>query len=247
MAVERRRLGWPGPSDRHSRVPSDHPRPPRARPGRSTQTWGGNTMDQYADDLADLLEQLDVRDAVLVGHSTGGGEVVRYLSRHGAGRVAKAVLLGAVPPLLLKTAANPEGTPMDLFDGIRAGVAADRSQFYYDLSEAFYGFNRPGASVSEGKRREFWLQGMAAGLPAALDCVKQFSETDFTAELPKIDIPVLVVHGEDDQIVPIAASALKTVELLPQATLKVVPQAPHGLVGAFEEAFNRELLEFVKS
>ena len=215
--------------------------------GRSTQTWEGNTMDQYADDLAELLDQLDVRDAVLVGHSTGGGEVIRYLSRHGSDRVSKAVLLGAIPPLMLRTAANPEGTPLPVFDQIRAGVAADRSQFYYDLSEAFYGFDRPGAAVSEGKRREFWLQSMTVGLKAAYDCVKQFSETDFTAELPKIDIPVLVAHGDDDQIVPIAAASLKTAELLPNATLKVYPGAPHGLVGAFETAFNADLLEFLSS
>jgi len=214
--------------------------------GRSTQTWDGNTMDQYADDLAELLEQLDLRDAVLVGHSTGGGEVVRYLSRHGLGRVSRAVLLGAIPPLMLQTPDNPVGTPLAAFDGIRAGVAGDRSQFYYDLSEAFYGFNRPGAQVSEGKRREFWLQSMTVGLNAAYECVKQFSETDFTAELPNIDIPVLVVHGSDDQIVPIVASAPKTAELLPQATLKIHQGAPHGLFGAHEEAFNAELLEFLK-
>jgi non-heme chloroperoxidase len=215
--------------------------------GRSTQTWDGNTMDQYADDLAELLDHLDVRDAVLVGHSTGGGEVVRYLSRHGSARVARAVLLGAIPPLMLKTPANPEGTPIEVFDGIRAGVAGDRSQFYYDLSETFYGANRPGATVSEGKRREFWLQSMAAGLKPALDCIEQFSETDFTAELPNIDIPVFVAHGADDQIVPIAASALKTAELLTQATLKLYEGAPHGLVGAYETEFNADLLEWIRT
>jgi non-heme chloroperoxidase len=215
--------------------------------GRSTQTWDGNHMDQYADDLAELMEQLDLRDAVLVGHSTGGGEVAHYLGRHGTGRVGKAVLLGAVPPLMVKTDANPEGSPIEVFDGIRAGVANDRSQFYYDLSEAFYGFNRPGAVVSEGKRREFWAQSMQVGLKGALDCIQAFSETDFTEDLKKIDIPVLVAHGDDDQIVPIQAAALQGVKLLSDGTLKVYPGAPHGLFGTFEKEFNKDLLEFIKS
>ncbi|CAM5508664.1 alpha/beta fold hydrolase [Streptomyces xanthochromogenes] len=215
--------------------------------GRSTQTWDGNHMDQYADDLAELLDQLDLSDAILVGHSTGGGEVTRYLGRHGTSRVSKAVLVGAVPPLMLKTENNPEGTPIEAFDDIRAGVAADRSQFYYDLSEAFYGFNRPGAAVSEGKRREFWLQSMQVGLNAALDCVKAFSETDFTEDLKKIDIPVLLAHGDDDQIVPIAAAAQKSIKLLSQGTLKVYPGAPHGLVGAYESAFTADLVNFISS
>jgi non-heme chloroperoxidase len=213
--------------------------------GRSTQTWGGNDMDSYADDLAALMDELDLSDAALVGHSTGGGEVVRYLARHGTSRVAKAVLLGAVPPLMLKTDANPEGTPIEAFDAIRAGVANDRSAFYKDLSAAFYGFNRPGAKVSEGKRNEFWLQGMQVGFKGAYDCVKAFSETDFTDDLPKIDIPVLVAHGDDDQIVPIQAAALKTVKLLPNATLKVYAGAPHGLNGAYEREFNNDLLAFL--
>ncbi|MDT4945777.1 MAG: non-heme chloroperoxidase [Pseudonocardiales bacterium] len=213
--------------------------------GRSTQTWGGNDMDSYADDLAALMDELDLSDAVLVGHSTGGGEVVRYLARHGTSRVAKAVLLGAVPPLMLKTDANPEGTPIEAFDAIRAGVASDRSAFYKDLSAAFYGFNRPGAKVSEGKRNEFWLQGMQVGFKGAYDCVKAFSETDFTDDLPKIDIPVLVAHGDDDQIVPIQAAALKTVKLLPNATLKVYSGAPHGLNGDYEREFNTDLLAFL--
>jgi non-heme chloroperoxidase len=213
--------------------------------GRSTQTWDGNDMDTYADDLAALMDELDLSDAVLVGHSTGGGEVVRYLTRHGTSRVAKAVLLGAVPPLMLKTDANPEGTAIEAFDGIRAGVANDRSAFYKDLSEAFYGFNRPGAQVSEGKRNEFWLQGMQVGIKGAYDCVKAFSETDFNDDLPKIDIPVLVACGDDDQIVPIQAAALKTVQLLPNATLKVYPGAPHGLNGAYEREFNHDLLAFL--
>ncbi|MFD7814896.1 alpha/beta fold hydrolase [Streptomyces sp. NPDC059785] len=215
--------------------------------GRSGQSWQGNHMDQYADDLAELLEKLDLRDAVLVGHSTGGGEVARYIGRHGTGRVAKAVLLGAVPPLMLKTDANPEGTPVEAFDDIRAGVESDRSQFYRTLSEPFYGANRPGNKVSQGKRDEFWLQGMQAGLKAAYDCVEQFSETDFTEDLKRIDVPTLIAHGDDDQIVPIAASALKTAELVKDATLKVYPGGSHGLVGDFEQAFDADLLEFVKS
>jgi non-heme chloroperoxidase len=213
--------------------------------GRSMQTWHGNDMDTYADDLAALMDELDLSDAVLVGHSTGGGEVVRYLARHGTSRVAKAVLLGAVPPLMLKTDANPQGTPIEAFDAIREGVANDRSAFYKDLSESFYGFNRPGAKVSEGKRNEFWLQGMQVGIKGAYDCVKAFSETDFNDDLPKIDIPVLVAHGDDDQIVPIQAAALKTVTLLPGATLKVYSGAPHGLNGAYEREFNNDLLAFL--
>jgi non-heme chloroperoxidase len=213
--------------------------------GRSSQTWDGNEMDTYADDLAELLDQLDIRDAVLVGHSTGGGEVVRYLARHGQDRVAKAVLLGAVPPLMLKTSDNPQGSPIEGFDAIRAGVANDRSAFYKALSEPFYGFNRDGAAVSEGKRNEFWLQGMQVGIKGALDCIKAFSETDFTEDLKKIDIPVLVAHGDDDQIVPIEASGLRTAELLSSATLKVYPGAPHGLNGTFEQEFNSDLLAFL--
>ncbi|GAA5035261.1 alpha/beta fold hydrolase [Streptomyces siamensis] len=214
--------------------------------GRSAQPWQGNHMDQYADDLAELIEKLDLTDVILVGHSTGGGEVARYIGRHGSARVAKAVLLGAVPPLMLKTDANPEGTPLDAFDGIRAGVAADRSQFYQELSVPFFGANREGSAVSQGKRDEFWLQGMQAGLKAAYDCIRQFSETDFTEDLARIDVPTLVAHGDDDQIVPIAAAALKTAELVKDATLKVYPGAPHGLVGEFEQAFNADLLEFIR-
>jgi non-heme chloroperoxidase len=213
--------------------------------GRSSQTWDGNHMDQYADDLAELIEQLDLTDAVLVGHSTGGGEVARYLGRHGTSRVSKAVLLGAVPPLMLKTAANPEGSPINVFDGIRAGVAADRSQFYQDLSTPFYGADRDGASVSQGLRDAFWLMSMQAGTKGALDCIKAFSETDFTEDLKSIDIPVLVAHGDDDQIVPIRAAALQTVKLVKNTQLKVYPGAPHGLAGAFEKAFNADLLAFI--
>ncbi|NUP49253.1 MAG: alpha/beta hydrolase [Catenulispora sp.] len=214
--------------------------------GRSTDTWTGNDMDTYADDLAQLMDQLDLRDAVLVGHSTGGGEVARYLGKYGTGRVSKAVLLGAVTPVMVQSATNPEGTPLEVFDGLRAGVAADRAQFFYDFSEPFYGFNRPGAAVSEGRRRQFWLQSEQVGFGAVLDCIKAFSETDLTEDLKTIDIPVLVVHGDDDQIVPIQASAQKAVELLPNGTLKVFPGGPHGLVGDYAEFFNQELLAFLK-
>ena len=202
-------------------------------------------MDTYADDLAALVEKLDLRNAIHVGHSTGGGEVVRYLARHGQDRVAKAVLLGAVPPLMLKTDDNPHGTPMESFDAIRASLANDRSAFYKELCERFYGFNRAGVAASDGKRDEFWLQGMQVGLKGALDCVKAFSETDFTEDLMKIDIPVLVAHGDDDQTVPIKASGLRAAELLSNATLKVYPGAPHGLHGAFEQEFNSDLLAFL--
>jgi len=214
--------------------------------GRSGQPWQGNDMDTYADDLAELFEALNLNDAVLVGHSTGGGEVTRYIGRHGTIRVAKAVLLGAVPPVMLRSDTNPEGTPIEAFDGIRAGVAGDRSQFYRDLSESFYGANRPGSTVSQGKRDEFWLQSMQVGLKAAYDCVKQFSETDFTQDLQRIDVPTLIAHGADDQIVPIGAAAHKSAQLVKDATLKVYPGAPHGLTGAYEQAFNADLLAFIR-
>ncbi|WP_406438107.1 alpha/beta hydrolase [Streptomyces sp. NBC_01613] len=215
--------------------------------GRSGQPWQGNHMDQYADDLAELIEALNLSDVIVVGHSTGGGEVTRYIGRHGTSRVAKAVLLGAVPPLMLKTDANPQGTPIEAFDGIRAGVEADRSQFYWELSESFYGYNRPGAVPSEGVRRAFWLWSMQVGLKAAYDCVKQFSETDFTEDLQRIDVPTLVAHGDDDQIVPIVAAAPKTAQLVKDATLKVYPGAPHGLAGDYEKEFNADLLAFIRS
>ncbi|MEV4208635.1 alpha/beta fold hydrolase [Nocardia salmonicida] len=213
--------------------------------GRSSQTWDGNTMDRYADDLGELIEHLDLHDAVLVGHSTGGGEVAHYLGRHGSGRVAKAVLLGAVPPVMVKSETNPDGTPVEVFDGIRAGVAADRSQFYWDLSEAFYGFNRPEVAASEGARRAFWRLGMQVGVRAAYECVAQFSETDFTEDLLGIDVPVLVAHGDDDQIVPLHDSAMKSAELIKNATLRVYPGAPHGLHGEFRTAFEADLLAFL--
>ncbi|WP_440105100.1 alpha/beta fold hydrolase [Streptosporangium sp. H16] len=215
--------------------------------GRSGQPWSGNDMDTYADDLARLIETLDLREAILVGHSTGGGEVTRYIGRHGTSRVAKAVLLGAIPPLMLKTDANPEGLPIEVFDDIRAGVAGDRSQFYRDLSMPFYGFNRPGAEVSEGARDAFWMWSMQVGLKGAYDCVKAFSETDFTEDLRRFDIPTLIAHGDADQIVPIVAAGPKSAELVKGATLKVYPGRPHGLVGAYKDEFNADLLAFARS
>lgn len=213
--------------------------------GRSGQPWGGNDLTTYADDLAGLIEHLDLRDVVLVGHSTGGGEVTRYMGRHGTARVAKAVLLSAIPPLMLKTEANPEGLPISVFDDIRAGVAGDRSQYYEDLSAAFYGANRPGSNVSQGKRDEFWLQSMSVGIKSALDCIAAFSETDLTEDLKAIDVPTLIAHGDDDQIVPIVAAALKSAKLVKNATLKIYPGAPHGLTGAHEQEFNADLLAFL--
>jgi len=214
--------------------------------GRSSQPWDGNDMDTYADDLAALVETLDLKNAVHVGHSTGGGEVARYIGRHGTKRVAKAVLISAVPPLMLKTSANPGGLPMSAFDEIRAGVLADRSQFFKDLSAPFYGANRPGAKVSQGLRDSFWLQGMLCGHKAAYDCIKAFSETDFTEDLKKIDVPTLVLHGDDDQIVPIGASALLSSKLIKGATLKIVPGAPHGMCSTLKDHINSELLAFLK-
>ncbi|MDM0035664.1 alpha/beta hydrolase [Variovorax sp. J22P271] len=214
--------------------------------GRSSQPWQGNDMDTYADDLAALVQQLDLKDAIHVGHSTGGGEVARYIGRHGTGRVAKAVLIGAVPPLMVKTAGNPGGTPIEAFDQIRAGVLADRSQFWKDLSLPFYGYNRPGAKVSEGVRDAFWLQGMAAGMPASYFCVKAFSETDLTADLKKFDVPTLILHGDDDQIVPIADSALLSAELVKGATLKVYQGAPHGMCTTRKDEVSADLLAFAR-
>jgi non-heme chloroperoxidase len=214
--------------------------------GRSSQPWDGNDMDTYADDLATLVEKLDLRDAIHVGHSTGGGEVARYIGRHGTGRVAKAVLIGAVPPLMLKTAANPGGLPMEAFDGIRAGVLSDRSQFFKDLSAPFYGANRPGAKVSQGLRDSFWLQEMLCGFNAAYDCIKAFSETDFTEDLRKFDVPTLILHGDDDQIVPIGASALLSSKLVKRATLKVYPGLPHGMCSTHKEQINGDLLGFLQ-
>ena len=212
--------------------------------GRSDQPWAGNDMDTYADDLAALVEKLDVRNAFLVGHSTGGGEVARYIGRHGTKRVAKAVLISAVPPLMVKTAANPNGTPIEVFDQIRKSILADRSQYWKDLSAPFYGANRPGAKVSQGLRDSFWLQGMMAGHKAVYDCVKAFSETDQTEDLKKFDVPTLILHGDDDQIVPIADSALLSAKIIKGSILKVIPGAPHGMPSTLKNQINAELLAF---
>ena len=214
--------------------------------GRSSQPWNGNDMDTYADDLAALVETLDLKNALHVSHSTGGGEVARYIARHGTKRVAGAVLIGAVPPLMLKTAANPGGLPMEEFDQIRAAVLADRSQFFKDLTTPFYGANRPGAKVSQSLRESFWLQGMQAGLKGVFDCIKALSETDFTEDLKKFDVPTLVLHGDDDQIVPIATSAHLSSKMIKGATLKVYPGAPHGLCSTHKDQVNAELLAFFR-
>ena len=215
--------------------------------GRSSQPWNGNDMDTYADDLAALVEALDLKNAIHVGHSTGGGEVARYIGRHGAKRVAKAVLIGAITPLMLKTAANPDGTPMETFDGIRAAVVADRSQFFKDLTMPFYGYNRSGAKISEGVRESFWRQGMMAGFPAAYYCIKAFSETDLTEDLKKIDVPTLIMHGDDDQIVPIGSSAMLSAKLVKGATLKIYPGLPHGMCSTHKDRINADLLAFIKA
>jgi len=212
--------------------------------GRSTQTFAGNDMNTYADDLAALVEELDLTDAIHIGHSTGGGEVARYIGRHGTERVAKAVLVGAVPPGMLKTAANPDGVPIEAFDQIRAGVKADRSQYWKDLSLPFYGANRPGSKVSQGIKDAFWQMSMTAGFPAAYDCIKAFSETVFTDDLRKFDIPTLVIHGDDDQIVPINVGGLRSSQMIKGATLKIYKGAPHGLMSTHKEQFNADLLEF---
>ncbi|GJH05374.1 alpha/beta fold hydrolase [Paraburkholderia terrae] len=214
--------------------------------GRSGQASGGNDMDTYADDLAAVLDALDVTNAMLVGHSTGGGEVAHYIGRHGSKRVAKAVLIGAVPPLMLKTADNPGGLPMSVFDGIRTGVAANRSQFFLDLATPFYGFNRPDAQVSQGLIEDFWRQGMAGSIKGQYECIRQFSEVDYTDDLKKIDVPTLFLHGDDDQIVPIDASAKPASRLVKNATLKVYAGAPHGMCSTHAEQVNADLLSFLK-
>ena len=214
--------------------------------GRSSQPWEGNEMNTYADDMATLVEKLDLKNAIHVGHSTGGGEVARYIGPHGTKRVAKVVLIGAVPPLMVKTAANPNGTPMEAFDQIRQAVLSDRSQFWRDLSAPFYGANRAGAKVSQGLRDSFWLQGMLAGHKAVYDCVKAFSETDFTEDLKKIDVPTLILHGDDDQIVPIGDSAMLSSKIIKGSTLKVIPGAPHGMCSTLKDQINAELLTFFK-
>ena len=215
--------------------------------GRSSQPWNGNDMDTYADDLAKVIETLDLKSVILVGHSTGGGEVTRYIGRHGTRRVAKAVLIGAVPPLMLKTAANPGGLPIDVFDGIRANVLSDRSQFFKDLTTPFYGANRPGAKVSQGLRDSFWLQGMQAGFKNAFDCIKAFSETDLTEDLKKFDVPTLIIHGDDDQIVPINNSAMPSAKLVKNAQLKVYKGGSHGLCSTQKDEVNADLLAFFKA
>jgi non-heme chloroperoxidase len=215
--------------------------------GRSSQPWNGNDMNTYADDLAELVEKLDLRDAVHVGHSTGGGEVARYIGRHGSKRVAKAVLISSVPPLMLKTPANPGGTPIEAFDQIRAAVQADRSQFWKDLSAPFYGANRPGSKVSQGLRDSFWLAGMQAGLKAVYDCIKAFSETDQNEDLKKFDVPTLVLQGDDDQIVPYTDASLLQAKIIKGAVLKIIPGAPHGMCSTLKDLVNAELLAFIQA
>ncbi len=214
--------------------------------GRSSQPYGGNEMNTYADDLAELINLLDLQQVVLIGHSTGGGEVARYIGRHGTKRVAKAVLIGAVPPIMLKTAMNPGGLPIEKFDEIRAGVQKDRSQFLKDLTEPFYGANRSGSKVSQGVKEAFWMQGMMAGLKGVMDCIKAFSETDFAEDLKKFDVPTLVMHGDDDQIVPIDASAKLSAQLVAGAELKIYPGASHGMCTTLKDQINADLLSFLK-
>lgn len=214
--------------------------------GRSSQTWTNNDMNGFADDLAELIEHLDLKNIILVGHSTGGGEVTRYLGRHGTSRVAKVVLVGAVPPLMLKTEANPGGLPIAVFDDIRKGTYSNRAQFFKDLVVPFYGYNRPGTTLSEGIRDSFWMQGMMGGIKAQLDSIKAFSETDFTEDLKKIDVPTLIIHGDDDQIVPIKASALLSAKLVPGAELKIYEGADHGLSQTHTDRFNEDLLAFIR-
>jgi non-heme chloroperoxidase len=215
--------------------------------GRSSQPWNGNEMNTYADDLATLVEKLDLKGAVHIGHSTGGGEVARYIGRHGTKRVAAAILISAVPPLMLKTAANPAGLPIEVFDGLRAQVLTDRSQFFRELSDPFYGYNRPGAKISQGIKDSFWLQGMLCGFPGAFECIKAFSETDFTEDLKKFDVPTLILHGDDDQIVPIVAAGLLSAKIVKGATLKIYPGFPHGMCSTQKDQINADLFEFLKS
>ena len=215
--------------------------------GRSDQTWEGNDLDTYADDMAELVEQLDLEDAIHIGHSTGGGEVTRYIGRHGTSRVAKAVLIGAIPPVMVKSSTNPGGTPMEEFDKLRSAVLSDRAQFWKDLSLPFYGYNRPGANVSEGVRDSFWLQSMMCGFPGSYFCIKAFSETDLTEDLKKMDIPVLFLHGSDDQIVPIDDAAKLAVKIVPNGTLKIYEGAPHGMTATHKDQVNADLLEFCRS
>ena len=215
--------------------------------GRSSQPWHGNDLDTYADDLAELVTKLDLRDVIHVGHSTGGGEVARYISRHGTKRVAKAILIGAIPPIMVKSASNPDGTPIEAFNQLRASVQTDRSQFWKDLSIPFYGYNRPGAKVSEGVRESFWLQGMMTGFPASYFCIKAFSETDLTEDLKKFDVPTLILHGDDDQIVPIGASAMISSKIVKNAMLKVYQGAPHGMCTTLKDKVNADLIAFIQA
>ena len=216
--------------------------------GRSSQPWHGNDMDTYADDLAQLFESLDLRNVVMIGHSTGGGEVARYIGRHGTSRVAKAVLMGAVPPVMVKSATNPGGLPLEVFDGFRAAYLADRAQFFLDVASGpFFNFNRPGAKVSQGLIQSWWRQGMMSGHKNAFDCIKAFSETDFTEDLKRFDVPTLVIHGDDDQIVPIGASAMVSSRLVKNATLKIYPGGSHSLGDTSKEALNDDLLAFVRN
>jgi len=216
--------------------------------GRSSQIWNGNEMDTYADDLSELIETLDLKNAILIGFSAGGGEVARYIGRHGTKRVAKVALISAVPPLMLKTAANPDGLPIEVFNGIRLGSSADRSQFYKDLASGpFFGANRPGSKVSQGMIDSFWLQGMQAGRKNTFDCIKAFSETDFTEDLKKFDVPTLIIHGDDDQIVPIGAAALRSSKLIKNAILKIYAGAPHGLAYTHKDQLNDDLLTFIRT
>ena len=215
--------------------------------GRSSQPWEGNNLDTYADDLAELVNKLDLKEAIHVGHSTGGGEVARYIGRHGTKRVAKAVLIGAIPPVMVKSASNPSGTPIEAFNQLRASVQADRSQFWKDLSMPFYGYNRPGARISEGVRESFWLQGMMAGFPASYFCIKAFSETDLTEDLKKFDVPTLILHGDDDQIVPIGASAMISSKIVKNALLKVYKGAPHGMCTTLKDKVNADLIAFIEA
>jgi non-heme chloroperoxidase len=216
--------------------------------GRSSQPWDGNHMDQYADDLAELFEKLDLHNVVMIGHSTGGGEVARYIGRHGTERVSRAVLMGAVPPLMLKTKANPGGLPKEVFDGFRAAYLADRSQFFLDVASGpFFGFNRPGVTMSRGLIQSWWMQGMMSGHKNAYDCIAAFSETDFTEDLKKFDVPTLIIHGDDDQIVPIGASAMLSSQLVKKSVLKVYPNGTHALGDTSKEQLNKDLLEFIRS
>lgn len=213
--------------------------------GRSSKTYDGNDMDTYARDLAELVEHLDLQDLTLIGHSTGGGEVVRYAAQHGGTRVSKVITAGAVPPIMVKSDANPDGTPIEVFDGIRAGVLGDRSQFYLELAESFFGANRDGSHVSQGAKYDFWRQGMLVNLAAAYDCVKAFSETDFTEDLKALAVPILIAQGDDDQIVPVADAAHKSIELVKDGTLKIYPGAPHGIYGNYQKALDADILAFI--